>query len=143
MNAAVDDELSLFLTNTHYTPNAFERSWQEHQQVVDAIRNGDPEAAAGAFESHVLKGKQTPRGRTGHDPLLTQIIKTARFQQGTTMKYLARTLAFALFACFTATAARAELLDDIKARGTLTCGVLGNLEPFGYQGPDDPRAGRL
>ncbi len=32
-------------------------------------------------------------------------------------------------------AARAELLDDIKARGTLTCGVLGNLEPFGYQDP--------
>ncbi len=58
MNAAVDDELSLFLTNTHYTPNAFERSWQEHQQVVDAIRNRDSEAAAGAFESHVLKGKQ-------------------------------------------------------------------------------------
>ncbi len=57
-NAAVDDELCLFLANTHYTPNAFERSWREHQAIVDAIRNGDPEAAANAFEAHVLEGKK-------------------------------------------------------------------------------------
>jgi len=32
-------------------------------------------------------------------------------------------------------AARADQLDDIKARGTLVCGVLSTLEPFGYQDP--------
>lgn len=33
------------------------------------------------------------------------------------------------------TAAHAEILDDINARKALICGVLGNLEPFGYQDP--------
>lgn len=27
----------------------------------------------------------------------------------------------------------ADQLDDVKARGTLTCGILANLEPFGFQ----------
>jgi DNA-binding GntR family transcriptional regulator len=58
MNAVVDDELSLFLSNTHYTPQAFERSWQEHQKIADAIRGRDPVAAANAFEEHILQGKQ-------------------------------------------------------------------------------------
>lgn len=58
MNAVVDDELSLFLANTHYTPHAFERSWQEHQKIVEAIRRGDSVAAADAFEGHILEGKQ-------------------------------------------------------------------------------------
>lgn len=44
-------------------------------------------------------------------------------------------LGFALIACAVtfAAPARADQLADIKARGTLVCGVLGNLEPFGYQ----------
>ncbi|WP_166016318.1 MULTISPECIES: ABC transporter substrate-binding protein [Chelativorans] len=32
-------------------------------------------------------------------------------------------------------AAEAGTLDDIKARGELICGVLGNSEPFGYEDP--------
>jgi polar amino acid transport system substrate-binding protein len=36
---------------------------------------------------------------------------------------------------FTAAGARADALADIKARGTLVCGVLANFEPFGYQDP--------
>ena len=35
----------------------------------------------------------------------------------------------------TASIARADQLADIKARGTLICGVLANFEPFGYQDP--------
>lgn len=58
MNAAVDDELSLFLTNTHYTPNAFGRSWQEHQKIVESIRDSNPDEAADAFEQHILEGKR-------------------------------------------------------------------------------------
>ncbi|MGH6861138.1 MAG: GntR family transcriptional regulator [Phyllobacterium sp.] len=58
MNAAVDDELSLFLTNTHYTPNAFGRSWLEHQKIVDSIRDGNPDESANAFEQHILEGKK-------------------------------------------------------------------------------------
>jgi polar amino acid transport system substrate-binding protein len=34
-----------------------------------------------------------------------------------------------------ASTARADQLSDIKARGTLVCGVLANFEPFGYQDP--------
>lgn len=30
---------------------------------------------------------------------------------------------------------QAEVLDDIRARGSVTCGVLNNLEPFGYLDP--------
>ncbi len=32
-------------------------------------------------------------------------------------------------------AGHAELLDEIRARGSVTCGVLNNLEPFGYLDP--------
>ncbi|MFM0470508.1 ABC transporter substrate-binding protein [Paraburkholderia strydomiana] len=32
-------------------------------------------------------------------------------------------------------AARADELSDVKAKGTLTCGVLSNLEPFDFQDP--------
>lgn len=35
---------------------------------------------------------------------------------------------------------RADQLDDIKARGTLVCGVLGTFEPFGFT---DPRTRKL
>lgn len=50
------------------------------------------------------------------------------------MKFLtkvgATVLACAAVFCHSA---QADQLADIKARGTLVCGVLGNLEPFGYQ----------
>ncbi|WP_316156935.1 ABC transporter substrate-binding protein [Cupriavidus sp. BIC8F] len=44
---------------------------------------------------------------------------------------------FAVLACAAAMAgpAHADQLADIKARGTLVCGVLSNLEPFGFQDP--------
>ncbi|KAA0969648.1 transporter substrate-binding domain-containing protein [Aureimonas fodinaquatilis] len=32
-------------------------------------------------------------------------------------------------------ALHAEVLDDIRSRGSITCGVLNNLEPFGYLDP--------
>ncbi|MEX3815338.1 ABC transporter substrate-binding protein [Paraburkholderia sp. BR13439] len=34
------------------------------------------------------------------------------------------------------TVAHADQLADVKARGTLVCGVLSNLPPFGFQDPD-------
>ncbi|WP_042878944.1 ABC transporter substrate-binding protein [Cupriavidus necator] len=44
---------------------------------------------------------------------------------------------FAVLACAAAMAApaHADQLADIKSRGTLVCGVLSNLEPFGFQDP--------
>jgi len=32
--------------------------------------------------------------------------------------------------------AHADQLSDVKAKGVLTCGVLANLEPFGFQDPN-------
>lgn len=45
---------------------------------------------------------------------------------------------FAALACAVAVVgtAHADQLADIKARGTLVCGVLSNLEPFGFQDPN-------
>ena len=51
------------------------------------------------------------------------------------MPHRAIAVACLVVGSFVASAAQAELLDDIKSRGTLVCGVLGNLEPFGYQDP--------
>lgn len=49
------------------------------------------------------------------------------------------TMALAGIACFLSTAtaniAQADQLADIKARGILVCGVLSNLEPFGFMDP--------
>ncbi|SOY93294.1 Amino acid ABC transporter substrate-binding protein [Cupriavidus taiwanensis] len=47
-------------------------------------------------------------------------------------------LSFAVLTCALAIAApaKADQLADIKARGTLVCGVLSNLEPFGFQDPN-------
>ncbi len=41
-------------------------------------------------------------------------------------------LASALFVMMGVGSASADLLSDVKARGKLVCGVLGNFEPYGY-----------
>ncbi len=56
-NAALDDELRLFLTRSFYSASAFASAWEEHQRVLDALTAGDDVAAAVAFEAHVLQGK--------------------------------------------------------------------------------------
>lgn len=43
--------------------------------------------------------------------------------------------AVAVMASAVPAVAQADLLDEIKARGSVTCGVLNNLEPFGYLDP--------
>ncbi|WP_249407609.1 ABC transporter substrate-binding protein [Rhizobium sp. CFBP 8752] len=49
-----------------------------------------------------------------------------------TMKILA-SLAIALPIAFSAVAAKADQLEDIKARGTMVCGTLGTSQPFSFQ----------
>ena len=46
-----------------------------------------------------------------------------------------RPVAILLLVAAVAAPARADQLADIKARGTLICGVLGGYEPFGFQDP--------
>jgi polar amino acid transport system substrate-binding protein len=52
------------------------------------------------------------------------------------MKYTGVTLAAAIALAFAvATQAKADVLGDIKARGSVICGVLGDSGPFAYQDP--------
>jgi polar amino acid transport system substrate-binding protein len=53
----------------------------------------------------------------------------------TLVAILAAILALATASFSALSAAQAGTLDDIKARGELICGVLGNSEPFGYEDP--------
>lgn len=52
------------------------------------------------------------------------------------MKSVLLYAAVALPLAFSATAAKADQLEDIKARGTLVCGTLGTSEPFSFQDKD-------
>jgi polar amino acid transport system substrate-binding protein len=47
-----------------------------------------------------------------------------------------RFVSMALMLAGTCIAAQADQLADVKARGTLICGVMNNLPPFGYQDPN-------
>lgn len=58
VNADVEDELRLFMTQGTYSSGALRASLREHQDIVDAIANADVEDAGAAFEQHVLNGRQ-------------------------------------------------------------------------------------
>lgn len=51
------------------------------------------------------------------------------------LRITSRTLALLLIAVACPVSAHADQLADIKAKGTLVCGVLGGYEPFGFQDP--------
>lgn len=57
MNIAIERKLSLYLRKEMSNPGILRYSNQEHLDIIDRIEAGDSEAAAGAFENHILKGK--------------------------------------------------------------------------------------
>ena len=58
MNEAVRNELQLHLRDAVVGPAQLKKSQAEHRAVLDAVVAGDAEAAAAAFEAHILAGKQ-------------------------------------------------------------------------------------
>jgi len=58
MSEAVRNELQIHLRDAVVGPAQLKKSQAEHRAVLDAIVDGDAEAAAAAFESHILAGKQ-------------------------------------------------------------------------------------
>jgi DNA-binding GntR family transcriptional regulator len=58
MNAALEDELRLFMTRGTYAPGALRDSLAEHQEIITAIEQGRPDDAGEAFERHILNGRQ-------------------------------------------------------------------------------------
>ena len=58
MSEAVRNELQLYLRDAVVGPAQLKKSQAEHRAVLDAIVEGDAEAAGAAFESHIMAGKQ-------------------------------------------------------------------------------------
>ena len=58
MSEAVRNELQLYLRDAVVGPAQLKKSQAEHRAILDAIVEGDAEAAGAAFESHILAGKQ-------------------------------------------------------------------------------------
>jgi len=58
LNEAVEAELKLYLQKGVFTLAQMRVSQIEHRKIMAAIMSGDSEAAAEAFEKHILKGKQ-------------------------------------------------------------------------------------
>lgn len=58
INAAVEGELRLYLHKGVYSNAQMQASHDEHQRLLDAVRNGRVNEAAEAFESHIQAGKQ-------------------------------------------------------------------------------------
>ena len=58
LNAAVEDELRLYLHKGVFTLAQIRISMVEHREIMTAIMNGESERAASAFEGHILTGKQ-------------------------------------------------------------------------------------
>jgi DNA-binding GntR family transcriptional regulator len=58
MSEAVRNELQLHLRDAVVGPAQLKKSQAEHRAVLDAVIEGDAEAAGAAFEAHILAGKQ-------------------------------------------------------------------------------------
>lgn len=58
MSETVRNELQLYLRDAVIGPARLHKSQAEHQQILNAIIDGDAERAASAFEAHILAGKQ-------------------------------------------------------------------------------------
>ncbi|PRX90895.1 GntR family transcriptional regulator [Paraburkholderia sp. BL25I1N1] len=58
INQAVEDELTLYLHKGVYSFAQMQRSSKEHRELFEALRAGQADAAAEAFENHVQTGKK-------------------------------------------------------------------------------------
>ena len=58
MSESVRNELQLYLRDAVVGPAQLKRSQAEHRAILEGIVAGDTEAAAAAFEAHILAGKQ-------------------------------------------------------------------------------------
>ncbi|OLL29264.1 GntR family transcriptional regulator [Burkholderia sp. SRS-W-2-2016] len=58
INQAVEEELTLYIHKGVYSFAQMQRSAKEHREIFDALRTGQPDLAAQAFEMHVLTGKK-------------------------------------------------------------------------------------
>jgi DNA-binding GntR family transcriptional regulator len=58
LDGGIAKELALFMRRGVFTSASARRSSFEHGQLLDAIKRGDSEGAAAAFEAHILAGKQ-------------------------------------------------------------------------------------
>jgi DNA-binding GntR family transcriptional regulator len=58
MSEAVRNELQLYLRDAVVGPAQLKQSQSEHRAVLDAVGEGDAEAAGAAFEAHILAGKR-------------------------------------------------------------------------------------
>ncbi|TCG05032.1 GntR family transcriptional regulator [Paraburkholderia steynii] len=58
INQAVADELTLYLHKGVYSFTQMQRSSKEHRELYEALRAGQADAAAQAFENHVQTGKK-------------------------------------------------------------------------------------
>lgn len=58
LNLAIEDELKLYLRKGVFTIAQIRASQAEHTKILAAITGGQPDAAAEAFEQHILTGKQ-------------------------------------------------------------------------------------
>jgi DNA-binding GntR family transcriptional regulator len=58
MSEAVRNELQLYLRDAVVGPAQLKISQAEHRAILEAVVEGDAEAAGAAFEAHILAGKQ-------------------------------------------------------------------------------------
>jgi DNA-binding GntR family transcriptional regulator len=58
INQAVEDELTLYIYKGVYSFAQMQRSSKEHRELFEALRAGQADAAAQAFENHVQTGKK-------------------------------------------------------------------------------------
>jgi DNA-binding GntR family transcriptional regulator len=58
VNQAIQDELKLYLHKGVLSPAQMQASHREHGLIFAAVRSGDSELAAKAFEAHILTGKK-------------------------------------------------------------------------------------
>lgn len=58
MSESVRNELQLYLRNAFVGAGPMKESQAEHRAILDALIEGDADAAGAAFEAHVLSGRQ-------------------------------------------------------------------------------------
>lgn len=58
INQAVEDELTLYIHKGVYSFTQMQRSAKEHRELFEALRAGQTDEAAQAFENHVQTGKK-------------------------------------------------------------------------------------
>lgn len=65
-NVGLEEELSLYLPKGVYSNSQMQLSLEEHQRIVDAVRDGRVTEAAEAFEAHIVAGKQRMLDTVSH-----------------------------------------------------------------------------